>query len=102
MLHFFIFSVPHNVQISQNPSETVSQGSSLTLTCEATGGNPAAVSYSWSFEPRYELSNQMSSNTDKKLVFDSVQYTEAGVYRCEVDNGAGVGNDSEEILVECK
>ena len=91
------------MQISQNPSNTVSQGSSLTLTCEATGGNPTQVSsYSWKFEPRYELSNQLSSNTDKELVFDSVQYTQAGVYRCEADNGAGVGSDSEEVLVKCK
>ena len=91
------------MQISQNPSDTVSQGSSLTLTCEATGGNPSPVSsYSWSFEPRYELSNQLSSNTDRELVFDSVQYTQAGVYRCDADNGAGVGSGSEEVLVKCK
>ena len=91
------------MQILENPSDTVSQGVSLTLTCEATEGNPADVlSYNWSFEPRYEVSSVLSNNTGRKLEFHNVQYTQAGVYRCEADNEAGVGTSETEILVQCK
>ena len=96
-------SVPHNVQVSTNPSARVLQNSSLTLTCEATGGNPTEVlSYRWNFEPRYKGTSELISNTNKHWVFDSVQYTNAGVYTCAATNMAGVGNGSEEILVNCK
>ena len=91
------------MHIFKNPSDTVLQGVSMTLTCEATGGNPVDVlSYNWSFEPRYEVSSALSNNTDRELEFNNVQYTQAGVYRCEVDNGAAVGTSKTEILVQCK
>ena len=91
------------MQVSANPSDIVSRGSSLTLICGATGGNPAeVVSYNWIFKPRYEVSSELSSKTRRQLEFDSVQYTHAGVYRCEADNGAGFSRDEKEILVQCK
>ena len=91
------------MQVSANPSDTVSQGSSLTLICEATGGNPADVlSYNWIFKPRYEVSSELSTKTNRDLEFDSVQYTQAGVYTCEADNGAGVGSSEKKVVIECK
>ena len=91
------------MHVSATPSDTVSQGSSLTLICEATGGNPAeVVSYNWIFEPRYEVSSELSNKTRRELEFDDVQYTQAGVYRCEADNGAGFGHDEKDVLVQCK
>ena len=91
------------MQIFENPSDTVLQGVSLTLTCEATEGNPADVlSYNWNFEPRYDVSSELITNTDRELELNNVQYTQVGVYRCEADNGAGVGTSETEILVECK
>ena len=87
----------------QNPSDTVIEGSTLALICKPTGGNPeGVVSYSWSFSPRYVANSELRSSTDRELEFDNVQHTQAGVYRCEADNGAGVGSDSKEVLVKCK
>ena len=84
-------------------SNPLTTGSSLTMTCQATGGNPDEVlSYNWIFNPRYEVNSDLTDNTDRQLEIDSVQYTHAGVYTCEADNGAGVGSDSETVLVNCK
>ena len=97
------FSVPHNVQVVQNTPNPVLEGHILNIICEATGGNPGEVrSYYWRFEPRYEVSSELSINTNRELEFGNVQYTQAGVYRCEADNGAGVGKGSKEVLVACK
>ena len=97
------FSVPHNVQVIQNTPNPVLEGYILNIICDATGGNPSEVSsYNWSFEPRYEVSSELSTNTDRELEFVNVQYTQAGVYECEADNGAGVGTGSKEILIACK
>ena len=81
----------------------MSEGSSVILICEGTRGNPPEVlSYSWSFEPRYEVESPLSSSTDKELEFENVQYTQAGMYRCDADNGAGVGTGEKEVFVQCK
>ena len=90
------------MQVRVEPAQSVFEGTSLTLTCEASGGNPIVQYYSWSFKPRYKVSSELSSNNKRKLEFDSVQYTQAGLFRCEAENRAGVGSDSKEIFVHCK
>ena len=94
---------PHDVEVMLNPPGPVIEDSNLTLTCKARGGNPAEVlSYQWDFEPRYEVTNKLGNITDRDLELEGVQYTQAGLYRCEADNGAGVSSGSEDILVHCK
>ena len=90
------------MQVRVEPAESVFEGTRLTLTCDASGGNPIVQHYSWSFEPRYEVSRELSSNTKRTLEFDSAQYTQAGLYRCQAENRAGIGSDSKEIFVHCK
>ena len=86
----FIFSVPPNIQVIQDPQDFPSEGSVLFLSCGVTGGNPEVKYYSWRFKPRYDVTSDISCDTKRELQFDSVQYKQAGVYSCEVDNGAGV------------
>ena len=99
------FSVPHHVEVIQNTPGPVLEGNILNIICEATGGNPGEVlSYSWSFEPWYKVNSELSTciNTYRELQFGNVQHTQAGVYKCEADNGAGVGKGSKEIFIACK
>ena len=99
----YVCPVPHDVEIIRSQANPLSTGAPLTLTCEASNGNPAPVdSYNWVFQPRYSDSSELDDPTARVVQFDSIDYKRAGQYQCEVKNGAGVNTDSETVLVECK
>ena len=76
----------------------------VTLTCEATGGNPAVDSYEWKVFYRYNNTERVikSGRMADKLRLTSVDHRSAGTYTCTATNAGGDGQDSSLLLVRCK
>ncbi|XP_064642710.1 synaptogenesis protein syg-2-like [Lineus longissimus] len=62
-------------------STTVKEGDTVTLTCEARGGNPTAYTYKW-----YYNMTQIPNTTSRQYRISSIQYNRSGEYRCRVVN----------------
>ncbi|HXI53582.1 MAG TPA: immunoglobulin domain-containing protein, partial [Candidatus Saccharimonadales bacterium] len=75
--------VPPSILTSPQ-SRTNLAGSVATLSVTAAGSEP--LSYQW----RFNVTNLLAGATNSSLVFNSVQSSNAGAYRVDVSNAAGV------------
>ncbi|XP_064643027.1 basement membrane-specific heparan sulfate proteoglycan core protein-like [Lineus longissimus] len=71
---------PANVVLSL-ASTTVKEGDTVTLTCEARGGNPTSYTYIW-----YYNWIQIPNMTSRQYRISSIQYNRSGEYRCRAVN----------------
>ncbi|XP_064642014.1 basement membrane-specific heparan sulfate proteoglycan core protein-like isoform X2 [Lineus longissimus] len=71
---------PANVVLSL-ASTTVKEGNTVTLTCEARGGNPTSYTYIW-----YYNWIQIPNMTSRQYRISSIQYNRSGEYRCRAVN----------------
>ena len=97
-------SDPPDVNISSSCRPTLTEGDDSRLTCTASGGNPQTYTYQWRFKYNFDNSYRaLSGETNSELSLRSLNYTNAGSYRCIVVNGAG-GRDSKSISlnINCK
>ena len=82
-------------------SSDYTEGTNMTLICEAMAGNPDQYEYSWTFLPKHGGSN-LTFNSKKSVVKGYVQYTDAGTYICNANNIAGNAVGSNYVEVRCK
>ena len=96
-------TVPPTVEIKQDPPDPVSEGNTLSLTCDTEGGNPEQVStYQWTFVPRYNVSSDVPMGQNRQLVVPAVEDIHSGMYICKATTLAGSSQGNREILVHCK
>ena len=81
-----------SVSITSMGSMTL--GSDLTLLCNASGG--PGNTFQWSHE-----GDVLMDATNDTLVFSGIVGTDQGVYTCEVNNSAGVGNATFTLAGMC-
>ena len=91
-LHNFTFLEPASVVRIVNSSDTVIEGNSFNVTCEASG---ELVVY-WIKEDTNQRINGSVLN------FTSINRNDNGMYRCEAENDCGSDSSVEVINVFCK
>ena len=74
--------------------ETITEGDSLTLSCNAFGIPSPMVSW-------IKVGGNMSTN-ENNLVFTNIKGSKAGEYRCEASNQCGNASETARIFVQCK
>jgi hypothetical protein len=100
----FSLSFPHLsdpptvIKLSSDP-EPVKEGETLTLTCEASGGNPTTYTYLW-----YYNNKEVRDKTSKDYKITDIKYTQSGTYLCRAVNYSpdGTADASKQIDVLCK
>ncbi|XP_073670168.1 B-cell receptor CD22-like [Paramisgurnus dabryanus] len=80
---------PKNTSVSVFPSNSVLEGSSVTLIC-SSDGNPAVFNYTWYRENGGQLEDQTGSN----LSFNLTDHIDTGRYYCQAKNKHGTQNTS--------
>nr|XP_055047412.1 myelin-associated glycoprotein-like [Misgurnus anguillicaudatus] len=78
---------PKNTSVSVFPSNSVLEGSSVTLIC-SSDGNPAVFNYTWYRENGGQL------RTGSNLTFNVTDRTHTGRYYCKAKNQHGTQNTS--------
>ncbi|XP_073725251.1 sialic acid-binding Ig-like lectin 10 [Misgurnus anguillicaudatus] len=78
---------PKNTSVSVFPSNSVLEGSSVTLICRSDG-NPAVFNYTWYKENGGQL------QTGYNLTFNDTDHTHTGRYYCKAKNQHGTQNTS--------
>ena len=93
LLHFFlcILTVPSSIQTIQN--KTVTEGGSVTLSCNASGTPTPMVSW-------IKADGQRVNGSE--LVLTNINRNETGEYRCEASNECGNASETATIAVQCK
>ena len=87
-----ILTVPSSIQPIQN--KTLTEGGSVTLSCNASGMPSPSVSW-------IKVSSGHRTN-GTELVFTNINRSEAGEYRCEASNLCGNDAESVSVDVQCK
>ena len=85
------FAVPSSIDAIQN--ETVTEGGSVTLSCNASGTPTPMVSW-------IKADGQHVNGSE--LVLTNINRNEAGEYRCEASNECGNATKTAHIDVQCK
>nr|XP_055047410.1 sialic acid-binding Ig-like lectin 12 [Misgurnus anguillicaudatus] len=81
---------PKNTSVSVFPSNSVLEGSSVTLIC-SSDGNPAVFNYTWYRENGGQLEELQ---TGSNLTFNVTDRTHTGRYYCQAKNQHGAQNTS--------
>nr|XP_055046289.1 B-cell receptor CD22-like [Misgurnus anguillicaudatus] len=79
---------PKNTSVSMFPSNSVLEGSSVTLIC-SSDGNPAVFNYTWYRENGEQLEELQ---TGYNLTFNVTNRTHTGRYYCQAENKHGTQN----------
>ncbi len=88
---------PKNTSVSVVSSNSVLEGSSVTLIC-SSDGNPA-VNYTWSRESEGQLEQLQTGDT---LTFNRTDPTHSGRYHCTAQNQHGSHNSSVMLDIQCE
>ena len=79
----------------------ITEGSKMSLECEASDGNPNQYRYSWNFVPKYYKENQ-TLRISKSYLRQPASYYNSGIYTCTAQNYAGSVETSQDIKIYCK
>ena len=79
---------------SSNP---VKEGDDLTLTCQASGGNPTTYYYEWFYN-----NNKVPKEESRSYTVTAIKYTQNGTYQCKASNDGGYASADVTIDVQCK
>ncbi|XP_066563547.1 B-cell receptor CD22 isoform X1 [Amia ocellicauda] len=85
---------PKDTSASVSPSSSVSEGSSVTLTC-SSNANPPVSNYTW---VKVNGDQVTPRGSGQNLTF-SVAASDSGQYYCEAQNEHGVGNATVQLYV---
>ncbi|XP_066563549.1 B-cell receptor CD22 isoform X2 [Amia ocellicauda] len=86
---------PKDTSASVSPSSSVSEGSSVTLTC-SSNANPPVSNYTW---VKVNGDQVTPRGSGQNLTF-SVTASDSGQYYCEAQNEHGVGNATVQLDVQ--
>ncbi|KAI7791696.1 putative B-cell receptor CD22 [Triplophysa rosa] len=89
---------PKNTSVSVFPSDSVLEGTSVTLTCRSDA-NPAVLNYTWFRENRGRLEQLQ---TGQNLTVNVTDRTHTGRYYCRVENQYGTENTSVLLDIQCE
>ncbi|XP_065124603.1 Schwann cell myelin protein-like [Paramisgurnus dabryanus] len=89
---------PKNTLVSVFPSNSVLEGSSVTLIC-SSDGNPAVFNYTWYRENEGQLEELQ---TGYNLTFNVTDRTHTGRYYCQARNQHGTQNKSVLLDIQCE
>nr|XP_055046293.1 Schwann cell myelin protein-like [Misgurnus anguillicaudatus] len=89
---------PKNTSVSVFPSNSVLEGSSVTLIC-SSDGNPAVFNYTWYRENGGQLEELQ---TGYNLTFNVTDRTHTGRYYCQTKNQHGTHNTSVLLDIQCE
>ena len=77
-----------------------------TLTCSASHGNPTNYTLQWEFKEKFsdtfQVLTQPVADNPSELELQNVSTNDAGTYRCNVTNFAGVAKADLDLEVNCK
>ena len=89
---YCIILVASSIQPIEN--QTIMEGNSLTVVCNASGIPPPVVTW-------IKVGGGMATN-GSELVFTNISRLEAGEYRCDASNECGSASERATIEVQCK
>ncbi|XP_057179831.1 sialic acid-binding Ig-like lectin 12 isoform X2 [Triplophysa rosa] len=92
-----VLCAPKNTSVSVFPSDSVLEGTSVTLTCRSDA-NPAVLNYTWFRENRGRLEQLQ---TGQNLTVNVTDRTHTGRYYCRVENQYGTENTSVLLDIQC-
>ncbi|XP_072048951.1 nephrin-like [Amphiura filiformis] len=92
-VHFVEFRSPENVILTKSIGDPVQEGERLELSC-TSGGKPSPNTFYW-FQDDMPLPNTNSS----QLLLESINKEQAGIYKCEAENGVLENVQSNEVDV---
>jgi len=81
--------------IQRIEKQTVPEGDSLTVSCNASGIPPPMVSW-------VKVGGGNISANGSELMFTNINRSEAGEYRCEASNECGNVSETVTIEVQCE
>ena len=87
----FSYTAPAYI-ISITDSQTVSSGSSVTISVVA-GGIPNVFTYQW-----YRNGVAITGETGSTLTISSISTTDVGIYSCTPNNSGGTTNSSSTTI----
>ena len=90
-LFLCLFTEPSSIVAIQN--ETLIEGGSVTLSCQASGPPTPMVSWIKPDRQRIDVS---------EVVLTNINRNETGEYRCEASNECGNATETAHIDVQCK
>ncbi|XP_051546732.1 Schwann cell myelin protein-like isoform X3 [Myxocyprinus asiaticus] len=79
---------PKNTSVTVNPSGSVLEGRSVTLTC-SSDGNPPVFNYNW-----YRDTEEQLEQSGQNLTINKTNLTHSGQYYCTARNQYGTQNSS--------
>lgn len=88
--------VVFSARVVVSPSQDITEGEAVTLTCEVPGTKPDEVHYSWSKNNIWIKESPMTS-----LSFPKVSINDAGYYYCKVQNDKG-SDTSPPVIIDVK
>ena len=88
-----LLAVPSMIYPIRN--ETITEGDSVTLSCNASGIPSPIVSW-------IKVDGHMTMSIESELEFTNIARSEAGEYRCEASNKCGNASETARIFVQCK
>jgi len=88
-----LLAVPSMIYPIQN--ETITEGDSVTLLCNASGIPSPVVSW-------IKVDGHRTVSNVSELEFTNIARSEAGEYRCEASNECGNASETAWIFVQCK
>ena len=88
-----VLAVPSMIYPIRN--ETITEGDSVTLSCNASGIPSPMVSW-------IKVDGHMTVSNISELEFTNIARSEAGEYRCEASNECGNASETAWIFVQCK
>ncbi|XP_039278526.1 opioid-binding protein/cell adhesion molecule homolog isoform X3 [Nilaparvata lugens] len=100
-VHYFVGSTmkPHITQLmTSQPKNIVQKGSSITLTCTASGSPPPKIT----FTKKTRHGSQEDPLDGPTLTLESVTRKNSGLYQCRAENEQGFDTQSIEVHVHFK
>lgn len=77
--------------------QNIIEGRDLSITCQATSGNPSATTFYWT-----KVDNPGIRQNGSTLHLPNIQRTSSGTYRCTAENNYSsreMGTDSQAMVV---
>nr|XP_033772787.1 vascular cell adhesion protein 1 [Geotrypetes seraphini] len=87
---------PQNAAITVTPSSTIREGESLILSCMAQGNPPVRIT--WRKQSAHKNISLLEGNDS--ITIPSAEFSDSGLYVCEVTNSAGSALVHKEVSVQ--
>ena len=113
-LTYFTFVVPPSIRVPlENTTAVITEGDTITLTCEAVGYPPPTIEWSrisGTLSDRVSVSDSVSVPTGNgnvtsvsiNLTLKNANREDTGLYKCSASNSVGSDNRNISVTVQCE